>query len=101
MHEESSEATYTVRVICSCAARPEVMDQLLVQLEAANYPVRDIDQHAFGPADFGPFKEHRGTGFAGPWCCPRRGVGEATRSARSLGESPVQTPRIDTALVFK
>lgn len=51
VHEESSEATYTVRVICSRAARPEVMDQLLVQLEAANYPVRDIDQHAFGQAD--------------------------------------------------
>jgi putative Mg2+ transporter-C (MgtC) family protein len=49
--EESSEATYAVRVICSRAARPEVMDQLLLLLEAANYPVRDVDQHAFGPAD--------------------------------------------------
>ncbi|QNK68708.1 MgtC/SapB family protein [Variovorax sp. PAMC26660] len=49
--EESSEATYIVRVICSRAARPDVMDQLLLLLEAANYPVRDVDQHAFGPAD--------------------------------------------------
>ena len=49
--EEASEATYVVRVICSRAARPEVMDQLLLLLEAANYPVRDVDQHPFGPAD--------------------------------------------------
>ena len=49
--EEASEATYVGRVICSRAARPEVMDQLLLLLEAANYPVRDVDQHPFGPAD--------------------------------------------------
>jgi putative Mg2+ transporter-C (MgtC) family protein len=40
-----------VRVICSRAARPEVLDQLLLLLEAANYPVRDVDQHPFGPTD--------------------------------------------------
>jgi len=49
--EGASEATYVVRVICTRAARPEVMDQLLLLLEAANYPVRDVDQHPFGPAD--------------------------------------------------
>jgi putative Mg2+ transporter-C (MgtC) family protein len=49
--EEAGEATYVVRVICSRAARPEVLDQLLLLLEAANYPVRDVDQHPFGPTD--------------------------------------------------
>jgi putative Mg2+ transporter-C (MgtC) family protein len=49
--EESGEASYTVRVICTRASRPEVMDQVLLLLEAANYPVRDVDQHAFGATD--------------------------------------------------
>ena len=44
-------ASYTVRVICTRASRPEVMDQVLLLLEAANYPVRDVDQHAFGATD--------------------------------------------------
>ena len=49
--EESGEASYTVRVICTRASRPEVMDQVLLLLEEANYPVRDVDQHAFGATD--------------------------------------------------
>lgn len=51
LSEESSEATYVVRVICSRVARPQVMDRLIALLEEASYPVRDVDQHAFGPTD--------------------------------------------------
>jgi hypothetical protein len=36
------------------------------------------------------FVQYQNTGepaSPGPWCCPRQGVGAATRSARSLGAS--------------
>ena len=49
--EENSEAIYAVYVICSRSAQPEVHEKLVDLLEAANYPVRDVDQHAFGHSD--------------------------------------------------
>lgn len=47
-HEESSEATYLVYVICSRKLHAEVRESLVDMLELANYPVRRIDEHAFG-----------------------------------------------------
>lgn len=51
VQEELSEATYTVYVICQRARQSEVREQLVEWLEAASYPVRDIDQHPFGQGD--------------------------------------------------
>lgn len=48
VREEFSEATYIVYVICGRTGQPEVREKLLELLEAANYPVRDVDQHPFG-----------------------------------------------------
>jgi len=49
--ESSSEATYTVYVICDRANQADVHEKLVALLEASNYPVRDVDQHAFGQSD--------------------------------------------------
>lgn len=49
--EEASEATYAVHVICQRTRQAEVRDRLVELLEAANYPVRDVDQHPFGQSD--------------------------------------------------
>ncbi len=51
VHEEFSEATYAVYVICQRAKQPEVREKLVELLEAASYPVRDVDQHPFGQTD--------------------------------------------------
>ena len=51
VQEEFSEATYTVYVICQRARQSEVRERLVESLEAASYPVRDIDQHPFGQGD--------------------------------------------------
>ena len=51
VNEESSEATYRVYVICQRGAQPEVREHLVELLDAASYPVRDVDQHAFGQSD--------------------------------------------------
>jgi putative Mg2+ transporter-C (MgtC) family protein len=51
VHEESSEATYTVYVICQRSRQAEVREKLVELLEFAKYPVRDVDQHAFGQND--------------------------------------------------
>ena len=51
VEEESSEAIYTVYVICERSQRAEVHERLIELLEAANYPARDIDQHPFGQND--------------------------------------------------
>lgn len=51
VQEEFSEATYTVYVICQRARQSEVRERLVEWLEAASYPVRDIDQHPFGQGD--------------------------------------------------
>jgi putative Mg2+ transporter-C (MgtC) family protein len=49
--EASSEAAYTVYVICSRKDQAKIREQLTDALEHANYPVRNIDQHAFGQTD--------------------------------------------------
>lgn len=51
VNEESIEATYRVYVICQRGVQSEVREHLVELLEAAIYPVRDVDQHAFGQAD--------------------------------------------------
>lgn len=51
VNEEASEATYRVYVICRRDVQPEVREKMMEMLEAATYPVRDVDQHAFGAAE--------------------------------------------------
>ena len=51
LREETSEATYTVYVICERSRRAEVLEALAERLEAAHYPARDLQQHPFGQAD--------------------------------------------------
>ena len=51
INEESSEATYRFYVICRRDAQADVREKLVDVLEAASYPVRDVDQHAFGQSD--------------------------------------------------
>lgn len=51
INEETSEATYRFYAICRRDVQAEVLEKLVEVLEAANYPVRDIDQHAFGQTD--------------------------------------------------
>lgn len=49
--EESGEATYSVYVICSRASQADVLERLVGLLEAASYPVREVDHHPFGRGD--------------------------------------------------
>ena len=51
INEESSEATYRFYVICRRDAQADVREKLVEVLDAASYPVRDVDQHAFGQSD--------------------------------------------------
>lgn len=51
VNENSSEATYRFYVICRRDVQAEVRERLVEVLEAAAYPVRDVDQHAFGQSD--------------------------------------------------
>jgi putative Mg2+ transporter-C (MgtC) family protein len=51
VHEETAEATYSVFVVCARGSQAAVREQLVELLEAANYPPRDINQHAFGQYD--------------------------------------------------
>ena len=51
VNEESIEATYRAYVICQRGVQSEVREHLVELLEAAIYPVRDVNQHAFGQAD--------------------------------------------------
>ncbi|XAH26102.1 MgtC/SapB family protein [Xylophilus sp. GW821-FHT01B05] len=46
--EESSEAIYRVYVVCQREAQAELREKIVELLEAAQYPVREVDQHAFG-----------------------------------------------------
>lgn len=48
VQEELSEASYTVYLVCARERQAALRALLVEQLEAANYPVRDIEQHAFG-----------------------------------------------------
>ena len=49
--EAFAEATYTVYVICQRPRQAELREKLVELLEASNYPVRDVNQHAFGQGD--------------------------------------------------
>jgi putative Mg2+ transporter-C (MgtC) family protein len=51
VNEETSEATYTVYVICRRDAQGEVREKFVELLEAATYPVHAVKQHAFGQND--------------------------------------------------
>lgn len=51
VQEEFSEATYTVYAVCARSAQARTRETLVELLEAASYPVREIDQHAFGQND--------------------------------------------------
>jgi putative Mg2+ transporter-C (MgtC) family protein len=41
--ERASEAIYTIHVVCDHEAVSDARDQLFAQLEAANYPIREIE----------------------------------------------------------
>ncbi|WP_198969989.1 MgtC/SapB family protein [Xylophilus sp. ASV27] len=49
--EEASEATYRVYVVCRRDAQAELREKIVELLEAAQYPVREVEQHAFGQTD--------------------------------------------------
>ncbi|WP_457319299.1 MgtC/SapB family protein [Stenotrophomonas sp. P5_B8] len=51
LQEASGEATYAVTVICQRDRQAEVLDQLLVLLEQAHYPVRAVEPRPFGDRD--------------------------------------------------
>lgn len=51
INEEASEAVYRFYVICQRGTQGDVREKLVELLEAVNYPVRDVDQHAFGQQD--------------------------------------------------
>lgn len=51
LKEASSEATYTVYLICPAGQQPRLRERLEAVLEAANYPVREISQHPFGQGE--------------------------------------------------
>ncbi len=48
VNEETSEASYTVYVICRRDAQADVLERVTELLETAAYPVREVDQHPFG-----------------------------------------------------
>ncbi|MGC8702501.1 MAG: MgtC/SapB family protein [Thiomonas sp.] len=45
---EAVEATYTVYVIAAQAERQKTLERVEQALEAAGYPIRELQQHAFG-----------------------------------------------------
>ena len=51
VNEETSEAVYTVYVICRRDVQADVREQLVHLLEVGSYPVRDVDHHPFGQGD--------------------------------------------------
>lgn len=48
---QSSEASYTVHVICNGSHRSEALDRLVEWLEARDYPARNVEQSPFGRED--------------------------------------------------
>lgn len=48
VQEATSEAIYTVYVLCERGVHGEMRERMVELLEAANYPVRGVGQHAFG-----------------------------------------------------
>ncbi len=51
MAETFSEATYAIHVVCNRAQQAAVLDELILLLEEAHYPVRAVDQRPFGDHD--------------------------------------------------
>ncbi|MDE1950338.1 MAG: MgtC/SapB family protein [Burkholderiales bacterium] len=51
MREALAEATYRVVLVCERERQADLREKLEQLLEAAKYPVRDVDQHAFGDED--------------------------------------------------
>lgn len=51
LQEALSEATYAVTVVCEREQQAAVLDQLLLLLEQAHYPVRAVDPRPFGEHD--------------------------------------------------
>src|SRR5437868_1558776 len=49
--EEASEAMYTAYVICGSQSQADVREKAIELLEAADYPVREVDQHPFGQTE--------------------------------------------------
>ena len=48
VRQEATEANYSLSVICSHAQQREVLDAVQAELEAARYPIADLDVHPFG-----------------------------------------------------
>jgi putative Mg2+ transporter-C (MgtC) family protein len=51
INEEASEAIYRFYVICQRGSQGDVREKLVGLLESVDYPVRDVEQHAFGQSD--------------------------------------------------
>ena len=51
VNETAGEAIYYVYAICSASVQAAVREKMLELLDAANYPARSVEKHAFGPSD--------------------------------------------------
>ena len=51
MGEAFTEATYTVHVVCQRECQGQVREKVVDRLEAAHYPVREIEQQVVGSSD--------------------------------------------------
>ena len=51
VNEEAGEALYYVYAICSSSVQAAVREKMLDLLDAANYPARSVEKHAFSPQD--------------------------------------------------
>jgi putative Mg2+ transporter-C (MgtC) family protein len=48
VNEETTEANYSLSVICSQESQRDVLDAMQDELERARYPIGDLDVHPFG-----------------------------------------------------
>ncbi|MBF5004086.1 MgtC/SapB family protein [Diaphorobacter caeni] len=51
VNEEAGEAIYYVYAICTSSVQAAVRERMLELLDAATYPARSVEKHAFGPSD--------------------------------------------------
>ena len=51
VNETVGEAIYYVYAICSSSVQADVREKMLDLLDAASYPARSVEKHAFGPSD--------------------------------------------------
>ena len=51
VNEQAGEATFSVHLVCERRVQALAPDKLVELLEGASYPVREVDQHAFGDED--------------------------------------------------